>query len=84
MSSTQATLDGFQTDSPDEPETAPESEPEPEFDVPNFNRERGEERTELGAGLGELCEGAREYEPRRTRHSPLNIEGGADAPGDGR
>lgn len=53
-----------------------ESDREPEFDVPNFNREPGTERTELGAALDELCAGAREYEPRRTRHASLNGEAG--------
>lgn len=81
MSSQQATLGGFvseATDSPDEPEPAPDTKPEPEHDVPNFDRECGEERTKLGASLDELCAQAHEYEPRRPRRQTLNIEGAAD------
>lgn len=79
MSSQQATLDGFRTDSPDEPDSAPEPEPDtarnttPTVDgIPNFNRERGREKTKLGADLGELCANAHEYEPTRERR-PVGV-----------
>lgn len=71
MSSHQATLNGFDTESPDQPDSAPAPDIGP---VPNFNREPGEERTELGVGLNELCECAHEYEPPRERGRLLEVE----------
>lgn len=72
MSSKQLTLDDLPTHAPDEPERAPtptvEHNPKPDIgDVPNFNRERGRERTQLGAALGDLTERAHDYEPTRQR-----------------
>lgn len=83
MSSKQLTLDEIGTASPDEPEQAPEPSVERESppdigDVPNFNREPGRERTELGAALDELCQQAHEYEPTRERGAHLTIGGEED------
>lgn len=78
MSSQQATLDGFGAETPDQPDSAPaphsgRGQQTPTIDgIPNFNRERGREKTELGADLGELCEQAHEYEPQRERR-PVEV-----------
>lgn len=56
MSSKQATLGYIGTETPDRPEWATTAAI---GSVPNFDREPGDERTKLGAPLGELIDRAR-------------------------
>ena len=72
MSSTQITFDDISTETPDEPESTPGFELAMDGigDVPNFNRESGEIRTELGDSLDSLCERAREAPPAKRDRQP--------------
>lgn len=66
MSSKQLTLFDVATETPEAP-SAPERVTPTVDGVPNFNREPGRERTELGADLSDLCAQARVNEPTRLR-----------------